>query len=82
MQREEKKLKTDTRILDLIKAHDSKAAQNAETAARKAMDDVFQFAPKESVENFNYWLLMNYYTYEIVESFFSKLEQSKKSERL
>ena len=68
-------MKTDTRILDLIKAHDSRSAQNAESAARKAMDEVFNFAPKASVENFNYWLLMNYYTYEIVQGLIEKMEQ-------
>ena len=67
--------KTDTRVLDLIKAHNAPAAEKAETAARKAMDEVFNFAPKANVENFNYWLLMNYYTYKIVQDLLARLEQ-------
>ena len=67
------KQKTDTRILDLIKAHNAPAAEEAENAARKAMDEVFNFAPKANVENFNYWLLMNYYTYEIVQDLLSRM---------
>ena len=66
---------TDTRVLGLIKAHDKPAADAAERAARKAMDAVFNCAPKAKVENFNYWLLMNYYTYEIVQDFLTKMNQ-------
>lgn len=67
--------KTDTRIFDLIKAHNQPAAQEAENAAEKAMCHVYECAPTHgSTENFNYWLLMNFYTYQIVQDMMAKLE--------
>ena len=69
---------TDTRIIKWLKENLSEEYESTEKNVLKVLERVQENAPKSKMENLIYWLLINYYTYEVVQSICEEIEKNSK----
>lgn len=69
---------TDTRIIKWLKENLSEEYESTEKNVLKVLERVQENAPKSKIENLIYWLLINYYTYEVVQSICEEIEKNSK----
>ena len=69
---------TDTRIIKWLKENLSEEYESTEKNVLKVLERVQENAPKSKMENLIYWILINYYTYEVVQSICEEIEKNSK----
>ena len=69
---------TDTRIIKWLKENLSEEYESTKKNALKVLERVQENASKSKMENLIYWLLINYYTYEVVQSICEEIEKNSK----
>ena len=69
---------TDTRIIKWLKENSSEEYESTKKNVLKVLEKVHENAPESKMENLIYWILINYYTYEVVQSICEEIEKNSK----
>ena len=72
-------MEEDFRIIELFKENSPAAFEVANKAAKKILRDSVKNIPAGNLENFMFWTLLNYYTYQIMQEVIKDIETMKKS---
>lgn len=60
-------MEEDFRIIELFKKDAPSAFETADKAAQKAMSECLSNVPRGKLENFIFWTMVNFYTYQVVQ---------------
>lgn len=68
----------DFRIIESFKQHSPAAFKSADKDALDALKQIAKKSPKADSENFMYWILINYYTYQVTQEIIKNIEERSK----
>ncbi len=67
----------DFRIIELFKENSPSAFEIADKAAKKSLKDCSNNMPRGYLENFMFWTMVNWYSYQVMQEVVKEIEKDK-----